>query len=189
MDTSGFLKTISLLILVVLLFSGCTGVEHGATAVQEPEQPVVTEEAAPETSEPVVADTSGGNDEYLMNEEQYEETKKDLSTLVDELNQIIADENYQEWLTYLTGDYKSYYSNPDVLHELSQSPLMIKYNIKLRSLKDYFNYVVVASRKDVRIDDIKAISDRRVKVHMIVNDEPIVVYTLEKVDERWKITK
>jgi hypothetical protein len=41
----------------------------------------------------------------------------------------------------------------------------------------------------VHIDDINAISDRKVKVYMIVNDEPIVVYTLEKVGERWKITK
>jgi hypothetical protein len=183
------IKTISLLILVLLLFSGCAGTENDAAPVQEPQGPVLREEPAPAPPGPSVDTTAAAENGYEMDEQRYEKTKKDLSVLVDELNRIIARQDYGEWLEYLTTDYIDYYSDPDVLNELSQSPLMTKYNIKLRSLKDYFNYVVVGSRKDVHIDDINAISDRKVKVYMIVNDEPIVVYTLEKVGERWKITK
>ena len=142
-------------------------------------EPAVSEDSDPDTT----------GEEYQMDQEQYEETKRDLSELVSTLNSIIADEDYDEWLTYLTNEYISYYSDPEVLTELSRSPLLVKYNIKLRSLRDYFTYVVVASRRDVHIDDIKALDENKVKVYMIVNNEPIVVYTLEKVDNRWKITK
>ena len=189
MERYGFIKTITLLILVIHVFSGCTGTENGAGPVQESFEPVLQEEQPPALPEPSVDTAAPAEDAYKMDEEQYEKTKKDLSVLVDELNQIIARQDYEQWLKYLTTDYTSYYSDPAVLNELSQSPLMTKYNIRLRTLKDYFNYVVVGSRKDVHIDDINAISDMKVKVYMIVNNEPIVVYTLEKVDERWKITK
>jgi hypothetical protein len=124
-----------------------------------------------------------------MGAEEYETTKKDLSELVQELNTIISQQNYERWLNYLTKEYIEYYSDPKILQEYSSSPTLSKYNIKLRSLKDYFNYVVVASRRDVRIDDISAISENKVKAYMIVNEEPIVVYTLEKIDKRWKITR
>ncbi|MGC9311663.1 MAG: hypothetical protein ACP5IA_03150 [Sediminispirochaetaceae bacterium] len=157
--------------------------------MHEPQETVLQEEPPPAPPNPSVNTAAAAENGYEMDEQQYEKTKKDLSVLVDELNRIIASQDYEEWLEYLTTDYITYYSDPDVLNELSQSPLMTKYNIKLRSLKDYFDYVVVGSRKDVHIDDINAISDRKVKVYMIVNDEPIVVYTLEKVDGRWKITK
>lgn len=152
---------------------------------EEPET-ALTEEPAETTSE---TESRAGTEAYEMGEEEYQETKKDLSKLVDELNQIIASRNYQRWLNYLTDEYKDYYSSPEVLQEFSEAPLLKKYDIKLRSLKDYFNYVVVASRKDVHIDDIKALSENKVRAYMIVNNEPIVVYTLEKVDEQWKITK
>ncbi|MFW6360439.1 MAG: hypothetical protein ACOC2R_01705 [Spirochaetota bacterium] len=155
------------------------------TAAEETESEAA--EDSPETaSEPV--DTEG-TEAYEMGEEEYQETKNDLSKLVEELNQIIASRSYQEWLTYLTSDYKEHYSNPEVLQDYSDTPLLNKYDIKLRSLKDYFNYVVVASRKDVRIDDIKALSENKVRAYMVVNNKPIVVYTLEKVDGQWKITK
>lgn len=179
-----------------LVIAGCAGTppaeeevdsSHAVTA-PEPEQtsePVVDEQ---QTTEPQSSQDKS-TEEYTMGEEEYQETKKDLANLVQELNQIIANRNYQEWLDYLTKEYKDYYSDPEVLKEYSEAPLLQKYDIKLRSLKDYFNYVVVASRKDVRIDDIKPLSENKVRAYMNVNGEPIVVYTLEKVDSQWKITK
>lgn len=178
--------------LILLLFSlyGCAGSvdvsrDDSRTVAAEKQN---IQKAEPEAAEPSVQ-KENGSDTYEMDQVKYEETKKDLAVLVEEINRIIADKNYDRWLTHLTKDYIEYYSDPETLHELSQSPLMIKYNIKLRTLRDYFSYVVVASRKDVRIDDIKPMSENKVKAHMMVNNEPIVVYTLEKVDERWKITK
>ena len=186
------------ILIASLLIAGCAGspppekkVEssHAVTAPEpQPEQaskPVVDEQ---QTTEPQSSENKS-TEEYTMGEEEYQETKKDLANLVQELNQIIANRNYQEWLDYLTKEYKDYYSDPEVLKEYSEAPLLQKYDIKLRSLKDYFTYVVVASRKDVRIDDIKPLSENKVRAYMNINGEAIVVYTLEKVDSQWKITK
>ena len=198
MDTLKLMKRYTLLavafiLTIFLLTAGCAGTppsketsdsSHIATAPEtEPGkniQPAVDEQ---HTTEPQ------SSEEYTMGEEEYRETKKDLANLVQELNQIIANRNYQEWLDYLTKEYKDYYSDPEVLKEYSEAPLLQKYDIKLRSLKDYFTYVVVASRKDVRIDDIKPLSENKVRAYMNINGEAIVVYTLEKVDSQWKITK
>ena len=195
------------ILTVSLLATGCTSapettsdIDQPSSTVEDEQEPVDTEEPTAEIADSAAEETpsepadeseepAADTETYEMGEEEYQETKKDLSKLVEELNQIIANRNYQEWLTYLTTEYKEYYSDPEVLQEYSDTPLMKKYDIKLRSLKDYFNYVVVASRKDVHIDDIKALSENKVRAYMIVNSEPIVVYTLEKVDEKWKITK
>lgn len=199
---SPFLTTAFLFpLLLSLLFFGCVS----ETPVQEPtaEPPVEEEPKQPEAvgvtppaGEPAVGETTVAAQEvqpsdevYKMDKEEYESTKKDLSDLVQELNKIISQQNYESWLNYLTDEYIDYYSDPKVLQEYSNSPTLSKYNIKLRTLKDYFNYVVVASRRDVRIDDISAISEDKVKAYMIVKDEPIVVYTLERIDDRWKITR
>jgi len=186
MDMYKFLRVFVLLTLSAILLAGCAGSPE--TAEEGPVETPPIAEPEPEATE-MEETSSDSSDTFQMGKAQYEETKRDLSDLVEELNQIIADQNYTLWQTYLTREYIDYYSSPEVLHELSQSPLMIKYNIKLRSLRDYFKYVVVASRKDVRIDDIKPLSENKVKAHMIINDEPIVVYTLQKVDDVWKITK
>ena len=188
--------------LFTLLFLGCTSnadtpddtATVPSTTEEEPEKTGPSEEEsqeepAEEMPEEKTVSAESGSEDYTMGEEEYQETKKDLSKLVAELNRIIANRNYKEWLTYLTKEYKEYYSDPEVLKEYSDSPLLKKYDIKLRSLKDYFDYVVVASRKDVHIDDIKALNENKVRAYMIVNEKPIVVYTLERVGDKWKITK
>lgn len=184
--------------LLTLFLIGCAGTSdtHDNTdgaAPKTEEQPEKIESPKEEPDKEIPKEentpTESDTDTYTMGDEEYQETKKDLSKLVAELNRIIANRNYQEWLTYLTEEYKEYYSDPEVLKEYSESPLLKKYDIKLRSLKDYFDYVVVASRKDVHIDDIKALSENKVRAYMNVNDNPIVVYTLEKMGDKWKITK
>ena len=186
-------------VCVALLLVSCAGsppMEEAAEPSPAPEapspeteQPEDGPEKAPEPAPQPEGEAETGDDGYVMDEQEYEETKKDLAQLVSELNEIIASRNYSEWLTYLTDEYKDYYSAPEVLEEFSEAPVLKKYDIKLRSLRDYFNYVVVASRKNVKVDDIQAISPEKVKAYMYVDGDPVVVYTLEKVDGRWKITK
>ncbi len=157
---------------------------------EPPAQPSEEEREKPEEksdTEDPQAGVEGGS--YVMDEEEYEETKKDLSELVSKLNEIIAARNYSRWLQYLTEDYKEHYSDPEVLREFNDAPVLKKYDIKLRSLKDYFNYVVVASRRNVQVDDIQAIGPNKVKAYMYVDGDPVVVYTLEKVDGEWEITQ
>lgn len=125
--------------------------------------------------------------EYVLSEEAYQETKRDLAELVQELNTIIASKDYQKWLSYLTDEYRDHFSSMDVLKEQSNSPLLKKYDIVLRSLRDYFHYVVVGSRQNVRLDEIKALDKDRVRAYMYINEKPVIIYELQKVDGEWKI--
>lgn len=192
-------KFIFFISLLSLLFS-CAGTqENKKSSVKPPGQEVREKpepEKVPEKPEPPKEKEKKEEPEaeksYKMDEKEYKETKKDLSELVSQLNGIIASRNYSKWLTYLTKEYKEYYSDPAVLQKLSEAAVLRKYNIVLRSLKDYFNYVVVQSRRNIQVDDIKAISKGKVKAYMYKDDNPeekLVVYTLEKVDDEWKITK
>lgn len=148
---------------------------------EAPEKELDSKKAAEQ--EEVTAEKS-----YKLDEQEKERTKRDLNKLVDELNSIIANREFDKWLDYLTEEYIEYYSDSENLEEITSSPTLTKYGIELRSLRDFFQYVVVASRKNVHIDDIKAIGEGTVKAYMDVDDEPVVVYTLTRVDGRWKIT-
>lgn len=127
--------------------------------------------------------------DFILDEVTYKQTKEDLEKLISDLNSIIAAKDYDTWLTYLTRKYFEYYSDPLVLKEQSESPLLKKYNIVLRSLKDYFNYVVVGSRKNVRLDEIKAIDKNHIKAYMYIDDTPVIIYELVKENGDWKITR
>jgi hypothetical protein len=192
---------LSIISAVLFLGFGCASAEEEPMKPEEPAEPATEQpETAPEPEqapEPEPGEESDQDDNkagvesgsYVMDEEEYEETKKDLSELVSELNEIIAARNYSRWLEYLTDEYKEYYSDPEVLRGFNDAPVLKKYDIKLRSLKDYFNYVVVASRRNVQVDEIQAIGPDKVKAYMYVDGEPVVVYTLEKIGDEWKITK
>jgi hypothetical protein len=113
----------------------------------------------------------------------------DISELIEKLNGIIKSNNFQNWKQYLSKDYIDYYSDPEVLNEKSQSPLLTKYKIVLRSLEDYFNYVVVGSRQNVKLDEIKALDRNRIKAYMFINNTSVIIYELVKIDNTWKIGK
>jgi len=191
---SSVLKISCLLLLASLLFA-CAGAASDVSP--KPEQPLPSQEELRDTEKetvqeqetPPTQERTSEEESYEMDQEEYENTMTDLRDLVEQLNDIISAQDYDRWLDYLTDTYIEYYSRQEVLQEYSEAPLLRKYNIKLRSLKDYFEYVVVASRRDVRVDDINAIDENTVKVYMVIDDKPIVVYTLEKVEGSWKITK
>ncbi len=124
---------------------------------------------------------------FTLDKETYTKTKEDISQLITKLNTLIENKDYDTWLTYLSKDYYDYYSNPEVLKEQSESPLLKKYKITLRSLKDYFNYVVVGSRKNVRLDEIKAIDADHIKAYMYIDNTPVIIYELVKINNQWKI--
>ena len=124
---------------------------------------------------------------FTLDKETYAKTKVDISKLIIKLNKIIESKDYDTWLSYLSKNYYDYYSNPEILKEQSESPLLKKYKITLRSLKDYFNYVVVGSRKNVRLDDIKALDADHIKAYMYIDNTPVIIYELVKINNQWKI--
>jgi hypothetical protein len=128
-----------------------------------------------------------GEEDFVVSEEVFSRTFNDIEELIKKLNKIIGASNYDSWLEYLTKEYKNYYSDEETLRELSKRPILQKYNIRLTSLKDYFNYVVVPSRSDVRLDDLVFEDNNRVKAIMIIEDQRVILYQLEKVNDEWKI--
>lgn len=124
-----------------------------------------------------------------LDEEELKEAEIDISALIEELNDLIAAKNFLSWKKYLSTNYIMYYSNPEVLKEQSKSPLLVKNKIVLRTLEDYFNYIVVGSRQNVRLDVIKAIDRDRINAYMIINGTPWIIYELIRIDNVWKIGK
>ena len=168
--------------------------EEPATEATE-QEPQPTEEAP--ADEPPEQDTPAAQppepveeqppDEFQVTEEIFTETFENIRTIIAELNGIIRDENYSRWIGYLAQEYIDHFSSPEILKENSEQPILKKYNVVLRSLKDYFTYVVVPSRSNARLDDLVFIDNDHLKAIMIISDRRTILYQLTKVDGVWKI--
>ncbi|SIQ20305.1 hypothetical protein SAMN05920897_10556 [Alkalispirochaeta americana] len=104
-----------------------------------------------------------------------------------ELNEIIRRRDFPAWKNRLTERYSRVYSDPETLHQSSQSSVLVRNNIVLRSLEDYFSYVVVPSRANARLDDLVFLSEDVVEAIMVINERPYVLYLLRNVNNVWKI--
>jgi len=161
-------------------------------AATEP-QPVTGQETD-EVAEPVPGPEpatelpSAAFDPATVSAEVKEMTFVDVKRLIQNLNTVIQTRNYNLWITNLTEDYLEYWSDPDTLARLSESPVLKRQNITLTSLRDYFTHVVYPSRQNDRVDDIEFIGESRIKA-IIINPkgERLVLYNLEKIGDTWKI--
>lgn len=185
------LRTIflSFLIIIIMFQTSCKSTDSIPPSSEKSTPAVIdnTLETTEEETEPPAAAENTAEDTFTLDEETYVKTKQDISLFIETLNRLIENRDYETWLNYLSQDYFDYYSDPDVLKEQSASPLLKKYKIVLRSLKDYFNFVVVGSRKNVRLDEIKPIDPDHIKAYMYINDTPVIIYELVKIDGQWKI--
>ncbi|MFW6229050.1 MAG: hypothetical protein ACOC2V_06285, partial [Alkalispirochaeta sp.] len=152
----------------------------------EPE-PEPEPELEPEPEPELEPEPEGEPGNIEVSDELYDQTFTEVEQTITELNGIIADRNFREWQGYLTDDYRRTYSDPDVLEQSSQSAVLVRNNITLRTLEDYFNYVVVPSRSNARLDDLVFIDETTVEAIMEVNDRRYILYLLKKIDDRWKI--
>lgn len=133
-------------------------------------------------------DEETAEEDFHVSEEVFQQTFNDVEELIKELNKIIKAKDYDTWLTYLTRDYKEKYSDQSVLKEFSEQPTLKKYGVELETLRDYFIYVVSPSRANARLNDLIFIDDTHVKAIMEINDHRVILYLLEKVNGKWKIT-
>jgi hypothetical protein len=158
---------------------------------EEPQEPVAEEPAEPEepeeTEEQEEAEETEVAADFQVSEEVYTETFEDIRKIIDELNAIIREENYDEWLKYLAREYIDHFSSAEVLRENSEQPLLKKYGIRLNNLRDYFRYVVAPSRANARLDDLVFIDNEHVKAIMIIKEQRTILYQLAKIDGVWKI--
>jgi hypothetical protein len=125
-------------------------------------------------------------DNVAITKKTFNTTKTEIQLIVEDLNKITFDRNYSRWLTFLSDEYRQNFSDPEVLSKVSDS-LPTK-GIRLKNLKDYFNYVFVPSRQNMRVDDIQFVSATRVYVIMeITPNSPAAIYILEKTSSGWKL--
>lgn len=113
-------------------------------------------------------------------------TKSEIQVVVETLNTITFARDYNKWLTFLSDEYRATYSDPATLDSVSAS-LPIK-GVQLKNLKDYFMYVFVPSRQNMRVDDIQFVSPTRVYVLMEISPgSQAAIYILEKFNGFWQL--
>ncbi len=161
---------------------------------EAPAEPEPHEEATNGSQEaPATNDELADEDIYIETEdfvisaEMYETTFNEVEAFIAELNEIIADRDFEQWKAYLTEEYLQIHSDPAVLRERSESPVLRRNNIELRSIEDYFSWVVVPSRANARLDDLDFIGTDKVEAIMRVRDQGVILYQLKRVNDRWKI--
>ena len=164
-------------------------VEEPPAKVEEPpmkpepvKEPVVEVKPEPvEEKNTVISEFEG----VTITKETYDQTKTEMEKIVEKLNRITATKDYAQWTTFLSEEYKQQYSQPLTLRKVSEA-LPVK-GIKLKSLRDYFMYVFVPSRQNVRVDDIRFVSPTRVDVIMKQANVSLLVYGLENINGSWKL--
>ncbi len=172
---------IGLLPLLLFLYLSCAGKTQ---VVDEPP-------LSPLRTEPVQEKTKGltprEQEEFVVTDEIYSQTLDQIKEFVQVLNQVIKSKDFEAWSTYLTADYIQRTSDPQYLAEQSEKPILKKKNIVLKSLSDYFIYVVVPSRSGAHIDDIEFIDRHHVKAISIIRNTRGLLYLLVREEKQWKI--
>lgn len=150
-------------------------VETKPEPVEEPKPTPVAEENE------IIAEFEG----VQITKETYNQTKTEMEKIVDKLNRITATKDYNQWISFLSAEYRQQYSQTSTLKMVSEA-LPVK-GIKLKSLKDYFSYVFVPSRQNVRVDDIQFVSPTRVNVIMKQGNVSLLIYGIENTNGSWKL--
>ncbi len=180
--------------LLCFAFVSCAG----SPAVQE-SQEIEAAEPIPETvpEEEVIEDLpqvsttepeAESFDPATIPREVFDSTKTDVQMLIERINGIIRDKDFDAWVSYLGRGYREALSDEAFLKRVSEFNVLKKQQITLRTLEDYFSYVVVPSRANDRVDDIEFIGQNRVKAFTVnAKGDRLRLYDLEKTANGWRI--
>lgn len=143
----------------------------------------------PPVVETVVEDVFDPN---KISQEEIDRVKRDVQQFMESLNRIIRAKNYSGWRNALSPEYFAEISSAAFLNAINETNVMKSNNIVLKNAQDYFNYVVVPSRANSRVDDIEIYSPTRVKAFTINLDregqaQRWRLYDLEHTGTTWKI--
>ena len=95
-----------------------------------------------------------------------------MKVVIADLTSLINAQDYEGWRSYLTSAYIARTSDPKFLDVASHSGVLQKSGIVLRTLKDYFENVVVRSRVQASLTDINFLDETHVKALTIVDGRP-----------------
>jgi len=131
-------------------------------------------------------------DPTKISQEQHQSTMTEVQKFIEEQNKNIKSKNFEAWKKSLSPEYFAEISSAENLKQLSELPGMKSRKIVLKTVQDYFLNVVVPSRADLHVDDIKFISANRVKVFTITTnkageEQRLQLYELEKIGNSWII--
>jgi hypothetical protein len=149
---------------------------------------VIEEPPEPEQEqEPAVEQVVEQEEQFVVTDEVYTKTFDEIEEFIGSLNEIIRKADYDTWLTFLSTEYIERTSDPGYLREQSEQPVLKKSNITLRTLKDYFQYVVVPSRISARLDEIEFIDENQVRAYAMIKNTRALLYLLVHQNGDWKI--
>lgn len=154
----------------------------------EPE--IQPETQGPDLAEPVLPQEIPDEpvvEEYVPTEVEYDEIFSEVELLIQSLNEIIRQQRFDEWLSFLTPRYAERISDPEFLLEVSERPIMKNRGIELQTLEDYFTHVVVPSRANLRLDELNFLNNQEVEAIMVMGNTRITLYSLILIDGAWKI--
>ncbi|HPO03007.1 hypothetical protein K7J14_07620 [Treponema zuelzerae] len=183
-----------LLIATLSITSSCATKDNSVVVPDHTApDPVSIDSGSESVPQPILPQAETSNEEVVfefdtvkITKEEYINAKSEIELVVEKLNKITLSRDYQGWLGYLSTEYRTYFSSPAVLKEVSES-LPTK-GVKLKNLKDYFTYVFVPSRQNMRVDDIQYVSPTRVYVIMEISPKsPAAIYILEKTGQNWQL--
>jgi hypothetical protein len=165
-----------------LLVASCAGAQKPAVEPKSAVGPSPGSAKAPE------AVPSPAFDPSAVTEAVKDATIVDVRSFIDSLNQIIRRQDYDAWLSNLTDDYIRHYSDPAILMQYSEYPVIKGKGIKLQTLKDYFINVVYPSRQNDKVDDIEFVDENLIKaITLSPKGDRNILYMLEKHGATWKI--
>jgi hypothetical protein len=183
-----------LLVIAALLAASC------ATQPKEPPPdttPETTAETATEaattvetTTQTETATTEPASTEpqvFVASQELYDKTFTEVQAVVTSLEKIIADGDYQQWLSSLTAEYVATTGSAEYLAKASNSPILKKNGIVLKTLQDYFKNVVVRSHFQASLSEIQFVDATHVKAVTEIQGTTVILYYLVREDGRWKV--
>jgi hypothetical protein len=154
------------------------------TPAQPAPQPT---EPAPQQPAPATGIAPSSPTTFVATEELYRATFAEVQEVIAAISRIIAAGDYNGWLSYLTADYVASRSSPSFLADASNAGVLKKNGIVLKTLRDYFDNVVVRSRLQATLDDIQFVDETHVKAIALVQGTPVILYYLVHEGGKWKV--
>jgi hypothetical protein len=172
--------------------------EPSAQALPPPavavEAPAAVVEAPPVVPQETQAAEDGVDfDPASVTAEEKETTMDEMRLLIAEINRVIRTKDFEGWYSYLAEDFIAAITSSTYLAALSESSRQLKgQNIVLKTPQDYFTYVVVASRENIKVDasldDIEFLSHNRVKAYTLnARKQRLRLFEFVKAGDTWKI--
>ncbi len=118
------------------------------------------------------------------------------NTIYDELrlfagyvHERIAAQDFYTWKELLTDAYIAHYDDNEYLAQLSQRQVLRNQGVTLRTLRDYFDYVVVESRTDTAVDAVEVLDTDQALAYTEIEGERVVLMLAVVENGRWKIDR